>query len=73
MYEEDSNFNNENYNVSNRYKTIRKRLDSLGYKYPLSVDTLPLVEQLLIDFIQTTESLKHFKSIAQNKIDVSIN
>ncbi|KAF7998336.1 hypothetical protein HCN44_009734 [Aphidius gifuensis] len=71
MYEEDSNFNNENYNISNRYKTVRKRLDSLGYKYPLSVDTLPLVEQLLIDFIQTTESLKHFKLIAQNKIDSS--
>lgn len=68
---QDENFNSENYNISARYKTVKKRLDSLGYKYTLSVDTLPLVEHLLVDFIQTTESLKHYKSIAQDKIDVS--
>ncbi|XP_043584009.1 centrosomal protein of 135 kDa-like isoform X1 [Bombus pyrosoma] len=56
-------------NVAARYRTVRKHLDSLGYKQALTLDSLPLIEKLLADLIQTTESLKHFKSIAQENIE----
>lgn len=57
-------------NIAARYRTVRKHLDSLGYKHALTLDSLPLIEKLLADLIQTTESLKHFKSIAQENIEV---
>ncbi|KAK2585798.1 hypothetical protein KPH14_010403 [Odynerus spinipes] len=60
---------NEEYNVAARYRTVRKRLDSLGYQQALSLDALPLIERLLADLVQTTESLKHFKSVAQDNIE----
>lgn len=63
----------ESYSVAVRYRNIKKRLDNLGYRQALSLDALPLVEQLLADLIQTTESLKHFKSVAENNIEVSLN
>ncbi|XP_076179711.1 uncharacterized protein LOC143152941 isoform X3 [Ptiloglossa arizonensis] len=59
----------DDFNVAARYRTIRKHLDSLGYMHALSLDALPLIEKLLADLIQTTESLKHFKSIAQENIE----
>ncbi|XP_029664442.1 centrosomal protein of 135 kDa-like isoform X1 [Formica exsecta] len=57
------------YNVATRYRTVRKHLDNLGYKQALSIDALPLIETLLSDLIQTTDSLKHFKAIAQENIE----
>ncbi|XP_074095969.1 centrosomal protein of 135 kDa isoform X2 [Cotesia typhae] len=59
----------ESYTIGAKYRTIKKRLDSLGYKHSLSLDSLSLVEQLLADLIKTTESLKHFKSIAANNTE----
>ncbi|XP_076748654.1 uncharacterized protein LOC143422118 isoform X1 [Xylocopa sonorina] len=59
----------DEYNVATRYRTVRKHLDSLGYKQALTLDALPLIEKLLADLIQTTDSLKHFKSIAQENIE----
>ncbi|OAD55996.1 hypothetical protein WN48_04029 [Eufriesea mexicana] len=59
----------DEYNIATRYRTVRKHLDSLGYKQALTLDALPLIEKLLADLIQTTESLKHFKSIAQENIE----
>lgn len=58
------------YNIAARYRTVRKHLDNLGYKHALSLDALPLIEALLADLIQTTDSLKHFKTIAQENIEV---
>ncbi|XP_025989831.1 centrosomal protein of 135 kDa isoform X2 [Solenopsis invicta] len=57
------------YNVAAKYRTVRKHLDNLGYKQALSLDALPLIEALLADLIQTTDSLKHFKSIAQENVE----
>ncbi|XP_067213676.1 centrosomal protein of 135 kDa isoform X2 [Linepithema humile] len=51
------------------YRTVRKHLDNLGYKHALSLDALPLIEALLADLIQTTDSFKHFKTIAQENIE----
>ncbi|KAK0096267.1 hypothetical protein PV326_005918 [Microctonus aethiopoides] len=59
----------ESYSIAIRYRTVRKRLDNLGYREALSLDALPLTEKLLADLIQTTESLKHFKAIADNNIE----
>ncbi|XP_043473672.1 centrosomal protein of 135 kDa isoform X2 [Leptopilina heterotoma] len=56
-------------NLAYRYRTVQKHLDGLGYKQTLPLDSLPLVENLLADLIQTTESLKHFKSVAQDNIE----
>ncbi|XP_015438396.1 PREDICTED: centrosomal protein of 135 kDa-like [Dufourea novaeangliae] len=61
------------FNIAVRYRTVRKHLDSLGYKHSISLDALPLIEKLLADLLQTTESLKHFKSIAQENIEVPID
>ena len=63
---------NDEYNVAIRYRNIRKHLDSLGYKQGLSLDALPLIEKLLADLIQTTDSLKHFKAIAHDNVEVII-
>lgn len=60
------------YNVAARYRTVKKHLDNLGYKQALSLDALPLIEALLSDLIQTTDSLKHFKAVAQENIEVRV-
>ncbi|KAL1789866.1 centrosomal protein of 135 kDa [Sigmodon hispidus] len=41
-----------------KYINIRKRLDQLGYRQALTVDSLPLVEKLFSDLVHTTESLR---------------
>lgn len=60
------------YNIATKYRRIRKHLDNLGYKQALSLDALPLIDVLLTDLVQTTDSLKHFKAIAQENIEVCI-
>ncbi|XP_020277537.1 centrosomal protein of 135 kDa-like isoform X2 [Pseudomyrmex gracilis] len=57
------------YNIAVRYRRVKKHLENLGYKQTLSLDALPLIENLLADLIQTTDSLKHFKAIAQENIE----
>lgn len=44
-----------------KFSTLRKRLDQLGYRQPLGIESLPLVEKLFSDLVHTTESLKNFK------------
>jgi centrosomal protein CEP135 len=41
-----------------KFSNIRRRLDQLGYRQPLGIESLPLVEKLLTDLVHTTESLK---------------
>ncbi|CAH6887902.1 centrosomal protein of 135 kDa [Phodopus roborovskii] len=41
-----------------KYINIRKRLDQLGYRQTLTVESLPLVEKLFSDLVHTTESLR---------------
>lgn len=40
---------------------MRKRLDQLGYRHPLGIESLPLVEKLFSDLVHTTESLRNAK------------
>ena len=44
-----------------KFTNLRKRLDQLGYRQSLGVESLPLVEKLFGDLLQTTESLKTAK------------
>lgn len=46
-----------------KYTTLRKRLDQFGFKQPLAIESLPLVEKLFQAFIQTTEELKKAKEV----------
>uniref|UniRef100_A0A8C0EV33 Centrosomal protein 135 n=1 Tax=Bubo bubo TaxID=30461 RepID=A0A8C0EV33_BUBBB len=44
-----------------RFINLRRRLDQLGYRQPLAVESLPLVEKLFSDLVHTTESLRSAK------------
>ncbi|OXB83851.1 UNVERIFIED_CONTAM: hypothetical protein H355_003063 [Colinus virginianus] len=44
-----------------KFVNLRKRLDQLGYRQPLGVESLPLVEKLFSDLVHTTESLRSAK------------
>uniref|UniRef100_A0A8C2TEG0 Centrosomal protein 135 n=1 Tax=Coturnix japonica TaxID=93934 RepID=A0A8C2TEG0_COTJA len=51
-----------------KFVNLRKRLDQLGYRQPLGVDSLPLVEKLFSDLVHTTESLRSAK-LSAGKIE----
>ena len=44
-----------------KYAQLRKRLDQLGYRQTLAIESLPLIEKLFNDLVHTTESLKKTK------------
>ena len=44
-----------------KFTSLRKRLDQLGYRHPLGIESLPLVERLFADLVHTTDSLKKSK------------
>ncbi|XP_075278069.1 centrosomal protein of 135 kDa isoform X1 [Opisthocomus hoazin] len=44
-----------------RFINLRKRLDQLGYRQLLGLESLPLVEKLFSDLVHTTESLRRAK------------
>jgi hypothetical protein len=64
-----------------KYTALRKRLDQLGYRQTLGIDSLPLIEKLFNDLVHTTESLKKVKlevcgiltlsSLSRSKIKVN--
>ncbi|NXJ60987.1 CP135 protein, partial [Rostratula benghalensis] len=55
-----------------RFINLRKRLDQLGYRQPLGVESLPLVEKLFSDLVHTTESLRSAKlSAGKNEKECS--
>ena len=55
-----------------KYLTLRKRLDQFGFKQPLAIESLPLVEKLFQAFIQTTEELKKAKEVTLKIFNPSI-
>nr|XP_046247396.1 centrosomal protein of 135 kDa isoform X1 [Scatophagus argus]XP_046247397.1 centrosomal protein of 135 kDa isoform X1 [Scatophagus argus] len=50
-----------NNNAERKFVNLRKRLDQLGYRQPLGIESLPLVEKLFSDLVHTTESLRNAK------------
>jgi len=55
-----------------KYILLRKRLDQFGYKQPLAIESLPLVEKLFQDLLQTTEALKKAKDANPSSSSTSI-
>ncbi|GFO45408.1 centrosomal protein of 135 kda [Plakobranchus ocellatus] len=53
-----------------KFSNVRRRLDQLGYKQTLGIESLPLVEKLFADLIHTTESLKNAKLELSKKTEV---
>ena len=47
--------------LTERVAWLRSRLDELGYRQPLDVESLALVERLLADLVHTTDSLRRTK------------
>lgn len=45
-----------------KFTTLRKRLDQLGYRQPLVIEAIPLVEKLFSDLVHTTENFKNYKN-----------
>lgn len=60
----------ENGMLEHRYRDLRKHLDELGYRQPLVVESLALVERLVSDLLHTTQSLRHYKEVAQRSLEV---
>jgi hypothetical protein len=56
--------------VEHRYRVLRNHLDELGYRYPLAVESLSLVERLVSDLLHTTERLRHYKELSQKSLEV---
>jgi len=63
----------ENRMLEHRYRNLRKHLDDLGYRQPLVVESLALVERLVSDLLHTTESLRHYKELAQRSLEECSN
>jgi len=60
----------ENGMLEHRYRDLRRHLDELGYRQPLVVESLTLVERLVSDLLHTTQSLRHYKEVAQRSLEV---
>jgi len=58
-------------NAEQKFTSLRRRLDQLGYRQPLGIESLPLVERLFADLIHTTESLKNSRLSASSSVDSS--
>ncbi|KAJ0065301.1 hypothetical protein NL108_007027 [Boleophthalmus pectinirostris] len=50
-----------NSSAERKFVNLRKRLDQLGYRQTLGIESLPLVEKLFSDLVHTTESLRNAK------------
>ncbi|RVE73808.1 hypothetical protein OJAV_G00034970 [Oryzias javanicus] len=50
-----------NSGAERKFVNLRKRLDQLGYRQPLGIESLPLVDKLFSDLVHTTESLRNAK------------
>ncbi|CAG0925098.1 unnamed protein product [Notodromas monacha] len=51
-------------NFERKFGILRRRLDDMGYRQMLPMEAVPLVERLLNDFMQTTESYMRCKDKA---------
>ncbi|KAL3880001.1 hypothetical protein ACJMK2_032273 [Sinanodonta woodiana] len=56
-----------------KFSNLRKRLDQLGYRQSLGIESLPLVERLFADLVHTTESLKNAKLDVGRKTTESVD
>lgn len=60
----------DNSALESRFRFLRNQLHDLGYKYDIESDSLPLLETLIADLLQTTDTLKHYKELSQGCLQV---
>jgi hypothetical protein len=53
--------------VERKFKQLRDSLDEFGYRAALGIESLPLVERLFADLLQTTASLRDAKLAEHGK------
>lgn len=56
--------------MEERYISLRKQLEELGYHQYLKIESVPLVEKLVSDLVQTTDSLRKYMKISKDAIKV---
>jgi centrosomal protein CEP135 len=59
--------------MERRFRALRNHLDELGYRHPLTVESVSLVDRLVSDLLHTTERLRHYKGLAQKSLEESRN
>ena len=57
--------------LQEKFSSVRRKLDQLGYRQPLAIDSLPLAERLLADLVWTTESLRKSKAAAGQRLEAT--
>ncbi|XP_023946694.2 centrosomal protein of 135 kDa [Bicyclus anynana] len=50
------------------YFNLKRKLQELGYNSTLSVDSIPLVECIFADLLQTTRSLQHYMDLSKEAL-----
>lgn len=58
------------YQMEGKLSKLPSELDPLNYHQILVPDSVSLVEQLVADLVHTTESLKRYKKLCQNVLEV---
>ena len=61
----------ENGALESEIRFLKGQLTALGYEPNFSVDSLPLLGNLVTDLLQTTDSLKHYKKLSTGCLQVS--
>lgn len=59
-----------NSKLESKIRFLKQQLSALGYEYEFTVDCLPLLENLVADLIQTSDTLKHYKELSQGCLQV---
>lgn len=62
----------ENPTTESKCRFLRQQLSALGYDNEFSVSSLSLLENLVSDLLQTTDTLKHYKELSQDCLQVNI-
>ncbi len=61
----------DNLTLESKCRFLQQQLSILGYEQVFTVESLPLLENLVTDLLQTTDTLKHYKELSQGCLQVS--
>lgn len=61
----------ENATLESKCRFLRQQLSALGYDNEFSTNSIPLLENLVSDLLQTTDTLKHYKHLSQDCLQVN--
>lgn len=63
----------ENPTIESKCRFLRQQLSALGYDDEFSVISVPLLENLVSDLLQTTDTLRHYKELSQDCLQVNFD